>query len=100
MSGRFNIVSRNGLLRADTEDGERLQLRIYPPNAPDAAAWETSFHVNLSDLRQIVNYFDSLGIDEPVDPPEISEEEARRLAKAIAPHLAHVVRNATGNKKF
>lgn len=92
MSGRFNIVSRNGLLRADSEDGERLMLRIYLPGAKDVSDWETCVHVNLSDLRQIVSHFDWLQEGETSAIDALYEQRKREFARQFADNMLDMIR--------
>ena len=87
MSGRFSIGTHSGNVRAHSEDGRTLTLIFFDPKKPGAPYREWEGPVLLSDLREIVSYYDEIEARNPSEQV-IAELEAD---PALAQRLTRLI---------
>lgn len=96
---KFDIHSKSGRIRAESDDCENITLYIW--NTPGFAAHlvDHVVTVKLKDLREIVSHFDWLQSDEK--PSERKEQDTHtsitleidpeQIAKLVAKHVARTL---------
>lgn len=101
---RFSISTRNGRVRASSEDGENITLLLWDKAGFSAVACDHEVTVKIGDLRQIVAHFDWLE-DNTADEndrnrrrhQQVTHEgfsldlDANLVGKLVAKHLARQI---------
>ena len=104
---RFSIDTKNGRMRATSEDGENVTLYLWDSPGFSAELASHVVTVKLADLRQVVSHFEWLeGKDDDARKEQTqhtgitvnidTDELAAALAKPIAEQIAKSLRTRGG----
>jgi len=77
---RFSISTRNGRMRAESEDGENITLALWNTPGFSALLADHTVTVRLADLRQIVSHFDWLDSAESERKEHVERNERNEYA--------------------